>query len=108
MRISDWSSDVCSSDLNSGVEGVVEAIYVDRGDAVGKGQPVARLKADVDRASAAAAQARATNVHAVRAAEARAAYLGSVSERSEGIRTHLARDKVEEARANAQIGRAHV
>src|SRR3546814_8707693 len=58
--------------VNSGVEGVVEAIYVDRGDAVGKGQLVARLKADVDRASAAAAQARATNVHAVRAAEARA------------------------------------
>lgn len=87
--------------VNSGVEGVVDAIYVDRGDAVGKGQVVARLKADVDHASAAAAQARAANGHAVRAAEARATYLGSVSERSEGIRTHLARDKVEEARANA-------
>lgn len=87
--------------VNSGVEGVVDAIFVDRGDSVGKGQVVARLKADVDRASAAAAQARADNVHAVRAAEARAAYLNSVSERSEGIRAHLARDKVEEARANA-------
>lgn len=88
--------------VNSGVEGVVDAIFVDRGDAVGKGQVVARLKADVDRASAAAAQARADNIHAVRAAEARAAYLSSVSERSEGIRAHLARDKVEEARANAE------
>ena len=87
--------------VNSGVEGVVDAIFVDRGDSVGKGQVVARLKADVDRASAAAAEARAANGHAVRAAEARAAYLNSVSERSEGIRSHLARDKVEEARANA-------
>ena len=87
--------------VNSGVEGVIEAIFVDRGDSVGKGQVVARLKADVDRASAAAAQARAGNIPAVRAADARAAYLNSVSERSEGIRAHLARDKVEEARANA-------
>ncbi len=87
--------------VNSGVEGVIEGIFVDRGDAVAKGQIVARLKADVDRASAAAAQARANNVYAVRAADARAAYLNSASERSEGIRAHLARDKVEEARANA-------
>lgn len=87
--------------VNSGVEGVVDAILVDRGDSVARGQIVARLKADVDHASAAAAQARAANSHAVRAAEARAAYLNSVSERSEGIRAHLARDKVEEARANA-------
>ncbi|MGB7411980.1 MAG: biotin/lipoyl-binding protein, partial [Sphingopyxis granuli] len=47
--------------VNSGVEGVIEAIYVDRGDNVGKGQVVARLRADVDRASAAAAEARAAN-----------------------------------------------
>jgi len=87
--------------VNSGVEGVIEAIYVDRGDNVGKGQVVARLRADVDRASAAAAEARAANAHAVRAADARAVYLASVSRRSDEIRTHLARDKVEEAKANA-------
>lgn len=88
--------------VNSGVEGVIEAIYVDRGDNVAKGQIVARLRADVDQASAAAAQARAANAHAVRAAEARATYLASVSRRSDEIRTHLARDKVEEAKANAE------
>ena len=87
--------------VNSGVEGVIEAIHVDRGDSVAKGQVVARLRADVDQASAAAAQARAANAHAVRAADARAVYLASVSRRSDEIRTHLARDKVEEAKANA-------
>ena len=87
--------------VNSGVEGVIEAIHVDRGDNVAKGQIVARLRADVDQASAAAAQARAANAHSVRAAEARATYLASVSRRSDEIRTHLARDKVEEAKANA-------
>ena len=87
--------------VNSGVEGVIEAIYVDRGDNVGKGQVVARLRADVDQATAAAAQARAANTHAVLAADARATYLASVSRRSDEIRTHLARDKVEEAKANA-------
>lgn len=87
--------------VNSGVEGVIEAIMVDRGDPVFKGQIVARLKGDVDRASAAAAQARASNDHSVRAAEARATYLDSVRRRTDGIRSHLARDKVEEAAANA-------
>lgn len=88
--------------VNSGVEGVIAAILVDRGDTVGRGQVVARLRADVDRATADAAQARAANSHAVRAADARAAYLDSVRRRSEEIRVHLARDKVEEAEANAE------
>lgn len=88
--------------VNSGVEGVIEAIHVDRGDSVQRGQIVAQLKADVDRAGAAAAQARAANVHSVQAARARAAYLDSVRRRSEEVRQFIARDKVEEAQANAR------
>lgn len=88
--------------VNSGVEGVVQAIYVDRGDTVGRGQIVAQLRSDVDRAGAAAAQARADNVYSVRAAESRAAYLDAVRQRSEQISTYLARDAVEEAQANAK------
>lgn len=88
--------------VNSGVEGVIEAILVDRGDAVTRGQILARLAADVDRASSAAAQARAANVHSEQAAAARAIYLDSVRRRSEEVRGYIARDKVEEAQANAR------
>lgn len=88
--------------VNSGVEGVIQAIYVERGDTVARGQVVAQLRADVDRAGAAAAQARANNVHTVRAAESRAAYLDAVRARSEQIGQYLARDAVEEAQANAR------
>ena len=87
--------------VNSGVEGVIQAIFVDRGDLVGRGQVVAQLRADVDRAGAAAAQARANNGHSIRAAEARASYLEATSRRSEEIAEFLADDAVEEARANA-------
>ena len=88
--------------VNSGVEGVIQAVYVERGDTVGRGQVVAQLRADVDQAGAAAARARADNVHAVNAAETRAAYLDAVRRRSEEISQYIARDAVEEAQANAR------
>jgi RND family efflux transporter MFP subunit len=88
--------------VNSGVEGVIQAIYVDRGDTVSRGQVVAQLRSDVDQAGSAAAQARANNVYSTRAAEARAAYLDAVRKRSEQISQYLARDAVEEAQANAR------
>lgn len=88
--------------VNSGVEGVIESIRVDRGDMVTKGQIVATLRADVDRATAAAARARAANVHTEQAAAARAQYLASVRQRSEEVRAYIARDKLEEAEANAR------
>jgi len=91
--------------VNSGVEGVIQAIYVERGDSVRRGQTVAQLRDDVDRAAAAAAQARASNVHTVQAAESRASYLESVRQRNEQISQFLSRDQVEEAQANARAAR---
>lgn len=88
--------------VNSGVEGVIQSISVRRGDSVRRGQVVAQLRADVDRAGAAAAKARANNVHSERAAASRAAYLASVKKRSEEISEYLAADAVEEARSNAE------
>lgn len=88
--------------VNSGVEGVIESIRVDRGDLVHKGEIVATLRADVDRATAAAAGARAANVHTEQAAAARASYLAAVRQRSEEVRAYIARDKLEEAEANAR------
>src|SRR5690606_23653008 len=69
---------------------------------VSRGQVVAQLRADVDQAGAAAARARADNVHAVNAAESRAAYLEAVRRRSEEISQYIARDALEEAQANAR------
>ena len=91
--------------VNSGVEGVIQAIYVERGDDVRRGQVVAQLRDDVDRAAAAAAQARASNPHTVQAAESRAGYLESVRQRNEQISQYLSRDQVEEAQANARSAR---
>lgn len=88
--------------VNSGIEGVIEAIHVDRGDDVRRGQVVAQLRSDTERAALAAAQARASNVYDTRAAESRAQYLDSVRQRSESVSQYLASDKVEEARANAR------
>src|SRR5687768_8780845 len=88
--------------VNSGVEGVIQAIYVERGDDVRRGQVVAQLRDDLERPAAAAAQAPASNVHTVQADESRAAYLGSVRQRNEQISEYLARDAVEEAQANAR------
>ena len=88
--------------VNSGIEGVIEGIYVDRGDFVQQGQVVARLRSDTERAALAAAQARAANVHTAAAAESRAAYLDNVRRRSESVREYLSGDKVDEARANAR------
>ena len=80
-------------------------IYVERGDDVRRGQVVAQLRDDVDRAAAAAAQARASNPHTVQAAESRAGYLESVRQRNEQISQYLSRDQVEEAQANARAAR---
>ena len=88
--------------VNSGVEGVIDAIYVDRGDTVSRGQVVARLRADVDRAGLAAAQAKAANVYSERAAASRAAYLDSLRRSNEQVGKYVARVSLEEAQANAK------
>src|SRR3546814_9298901 len=77
MRISDWSSDVCSSDLGSEQSGLITNVYVDNNDTVAKGQPLARLDtarlSDTilqNRAALASAEAQATQARAT-AAQAR-------------------------------------
>ena len=53
------------ADVGSQVVGVVERVPVERGDRVATGQPLAHLRADVERANAGAADTRA-RVDAVR------------------------------------------
>src|SRR6185295_3697177 len=47
------------AEVGSQVVGLVERIHVERGDVVGAGQPLINLRADVERANAAAAETRA-------------------------------------------------
>jgi RND family efflux transporter MFP subunit len=58
------------SDVGSPVVGVIEAVHVERGDFVRAGQPLATLRADVERVSVTVAQGRAQGLGELRAAEA--------------------------------------
>jgi RND family efflux transporter MFP subunit len=60
------------SDLGSPVVGVIEAMHVERGDRVVAGQPLATLRADVERMSVSVAEGRAQGLGELRAAEANA------------------------------------
>lgn len=60
------------SDLGSPVVGVIEQIHVERGDRVRAGQPLASLRADVERMSVNVAEGRAQGVGELKAAEANA------------------------------------
>jgi RND family efflux transporter MFP subunit len=61
-----------ASDLGSPVVGVIEAIHVERGDRVRVGQPLATLRADVERMSVNVAEGRALGLGELKAAEANA------------------------------------
>lgn len=60
------------SDLGSPVVGVIETMHVERGDRVVAGQPLATLRADVERMSVSVAEGRAQGLGELRAAEANA------------------------------------
>jgi RND family efflux transporter MFP subunit len=60
------------ADLGSPVVGVIEQVLVERGDRVRAGQPLATLRADVEKVSVTVAQGRAQAQGELRAAEANA------------------------------------
>lgn len=60
------------SDVGSPVVGVIETIHVERGDRVVAGQPLATLRADVERMSVNVAHGRAQGLGELKAAEANA------------------------------------
>lgn len=63
-------------DLATQVPGVIEKILVDRGDKVEAGQPVAQLRADLERVQLQLAEARAADTSALRAHRAKLAFAG--------------------------------
>ncbi|MBL8378812.1 MAG: efflux RND transporter periplasmic adaptor subunit [Burkholderiales bacterium] len=93
------------AEVGSPVIGAVETLHVERGDLVRRGQVLATLKADVERASLSIAQARAQSDAEVQAAQANLDFLRQKQTRTEDLvqKNFLSRQVLEQARAEADI-----
>jgi cobalt-zinc-cadmium efflux system membrane fusion protein len=93
------------SDVGSPVIGVIEQTLVERGDRVTVGQPLATLRADVERQSVAVAASKAQAVGELRAAEANAelARQKLVRARDLADQKFISSQALEQARAEALV-----
>jgi RND family efflux transporter MFP subunit len=93
------------AEIGSPVVGVIDSIAVERGDRVRKGQTLAMLKADVERASVNVAHARAESEADVRSAQANVEFTRAKLARSEELvrQDFIARQALEQVRAEAQV-----
>lgn len=93
------------AEVGSSVIGAIESLHVERGDLVRKGQVLATLKADVERASLSIAQARSQSDAEVRAAQSNLDFLRQKQARTEDLvnRNFLSQQVLEQARAEADI-----
>ena len=94
-----------SADVGSPVVGVIETVLVERGDRVAKGQPLATLRADVEKMSVAVAQSRADAVGEVQAAEANAVLAGQKLARAQDLaqKEFISSQALEQAKAEAMV-----
>lgn len=97
-------------DLAPGASGVIASLGAARGESVTKGQLVATLRADVERASLKLAEARASNVSGVKAAEARVGFEARRSERAKALtsRNVLTATALDEAETDLQTARMNL
>jgi len=93
------------SDVGSPVVGVIETVHVERGDRVNAGQPLATLRAEVERVSVSVAQGRAQGLGELRAAEANAELARQKLARARDLadRQFISSQALEQARAEAQV-----
>jgi RND family efflux transporter MFP subunit len=93
------------SDLGSPVVGVIEQIHVERGDRVRAGQPLATLRADVERMSVAVAEGRAQGMGELKAAEANAELARQKLTRAGDLarQNFISAQALEQARAEADV-----
>lgn len=93
------------ADLGSPVIGVLESIRAERGDLVRKGQVLASLRSDVERASAEVARSRAASEADLRAAQASRDLARQKLARAEDLvaRNFLAQQALDQARADYQV-----
>lgn len=95
------------ADVGSQVVGVVERVPVERGDRVATGQPLAHLRADVERANAGAADTRARVDADVRAAQASLVLAEQKMRRAQSLlaENFVSEQAVEQARAELELAR---
>ena len=93
------------AEVGSSVIGAIESLHVERGDLVRKGQVLATLKADVERASLQIAQARSQSDAEVRAAQSNLEFLRQKQGRTQDLvnKNFLSQQVLEQARAEADI-----
>lgn len=93
------------ADLGSPVIGVLESLRAERGDLVKKGQVLASLRSDVERASAEVARSRAASEADLRAAQASRDLARQKLVRTEDLvaRNFLAQQALDQARADYQV-----
>lgn len=93
------------SEVGSPVVGVIESILVERGDSVRAGQPLATLRADVERVSVTVAQGRAAGQGELKAAEANAELARQKLARAVDLarQNFISSQALEQARAEALV-----
>ena len=93
------------AEVGTPVIGVIESLHAERGDRVRKGQVLAVLRADVERASLAVAVTRAQADADVQAAVANFEFMRDKQTRSEELvqKNFISRQALEQARAEARI-----
>jgi RND family efflux transporter MFP subunit len=91
--------------IGSPSEGVIESVDVDRGDVVRKGQIIARLQSDVEKANMELAKARAETEGAIKGKQAsKELFLGKKSRVEQLYKQELASpSEMDEATANWQV-----
>ncbi len=94
-----------TSDIGSPVIGVIEATLVERGDRVSAGQPLATLRADVERQSVAVAASKAQAIGEMRAAEATVELARQKLVRAKDLadQQFISSQALEQARADFQV-----
>ena len=93
------------AEVGSPVIGVIEAINVERGDRVRRGQILATLRSDVERASVNVATVRAQAEADVRGAQANFEFMRDKQARAEGLveKNFISRQALEQARTETSV-----
>ncbi len=94
-----------TAEIGSQVVGVIETITVERGDRVGKGQVLAMLHAQSERAAVGVAKAKLEADADVKAAEASAAFARQQLKRSEDLfeKNFISRQALDQSRTEADV-----
>jgi RND family efflux transporter MFP subunit len=95
------------AEVGSPVIGIIDTIEVERGDQVAKGQVIATLRADVERAAVGVASTKATVAAEVQAAQANYALAQQKYERAQELmaRNFISTQALDQARAEADVAR---